>query len=109
MPVRTETWINFLVPVKNRGENFRRMLSSMRIAVRRSRERFVRMLVVDFDSQDLDMEETLVQSGLEFMLIVIRGNVTFSRGLALQRGFEAVKNRNEIIFTLDADAKIIGA
>lgn len=67
----------------------------------------VHVIIVDYDSIDIDIEAVLKRSTIQwYTLVRIPGEQGFQRAVALQRGAEVVTDPHSILFMCDLNLKI---
>ena len=74
---------------------------------RQTQDLNVRVIIIDYESTDINIEGVLNKSSLRrFTVVRIPREESFKRGVALQLGAEAVKDPHSVLFLCDLHLKI---
>lgn len=96
------SWVNIIVTVKNQGKWVTYLIHNMERILRDTKDRRIRLVIVDFESSDLDIEGALSRSSLSrenWLLITVSGQ--FVKAGGLQYGVDAIPSDDEIVFACD--------
>ncbi|XP_031566309.1 uncharacterized protein LOC116301396, partial [Actinia tenebrosa] len=92
--------VHVIVPVKNQGRWVQYFINDMSEIYLKTRDPHLNVIIVDFSSDDIDVQEALRRSPLvRYKVISLSG--PFQRAFGIQAGSTAVKNPNDIIFMCD--------
>ena len=65
------------------------------------------MIIIDYESSDIDVEAVLKRSSIQrYTVVKIPGEEGFKRAVALQRGADAVTDPRSILFLCDLHLKL---
>eukprot|EP00795_Rhopilema_esculentum_P013058 gene13058-3834_t len=99
------TTVHVIVPVKNQGRWVQHFIDNMEKIYLETLDQHLSVIIVDFNSTDIDIELSLKSSKLKrYKLIKLDG--PFQRALGIQAGADYVKNPHDIIFTCDLHLEI---
>jgi len=102
------TTVHVIVPVKNQGRWVQHFIDNMEQIYLETLDSHVNVIIVDFNSTDIDIEKSLRSSKLKrYKLIKLNG--PFQRALGIQAGADSVENPHDIIFTCDLHLEIPSA
>lgn len=74
---------------------------------RQTKDMDVRVIMIDYESTDINIEAVLNKSSLrQFTVVRIPREKDFKRAVALQLGAEAVKDPHSVLFLCDLHLKI---
>lgn len=75
--------------------------------VRQTRDLNIHVILIDYESSDINIEEALRRSTIQsYTIVKITAETSFQRGLALHRGAQAVTDPHSILFLCDLHLKI---
>lgn len=92
--------VHVIVPVKNQGRWVQHFINNMEKIYLETQDNKLNVIIVDFNSTDIDIEESLKKGALKRYKFIQLGGA-FQRALGLQAGAETIKNDDDIIFTCD--------
>ena len=93
--------VYFILPVKNQGKWVHHFASQLRNMSSKTGDLNFHVIIIDFESQDVDMEKLFDVWPLKERHTLIKMTGPFYKTLAIQKGVEAVPNTNDIIFLFD--------
>ena len=93
--------VNILLTTgNNQGRWILHFLKNMARIYHRTKDANFNVVIVDFDSKDIDVENALKKAAIpSYQYANIEGN--FSRALGLQKAAEMVRDPNSILFAMD--------
>ncbi|XP_028399946.1 beta-1,4-N-acetylgalactosaminyltransferase 3-like [Dendronephthya gigantea] len=97
---RRNVTVHVIVPVKNQGKWVQHLIDDMTELYERTHDANINLIIVDFNSSDINIKQALKQSSLKrYRFLQVQGS--FQRALGIQIGADAVMNSDDIIFTCD--------
>ena len=93
--------IYFILPVKNQGKWVHHFTSQLANMSRQSGDLGFHVIIVDFDSEDIDIDEAFSVWPLQDRYTLIKLSGPFYKTLAIQKAVQAVPHDDDIVFLFD--------